>query len=53
MEVGGLSLVDLWQTYVLLIHHQSTLIAVHIHSRIGEDRSLVRHRSAFYVLMAL
>ncbi len=46
MEVDGLSLVDLWQTYDLRIHPHPPLMSVHILSGVGKDHPLVRHLSS-------
>ena len=48
MEIHWLSLVDLWQTYVLPFVPSSLLMVIRILSRLREKHPLVSHWSALY-----
>ena len=50
MEIHWLSLVDIWQTYVLSnLYTSSALMIIHILSRLREEHPLVSHRSNVYL----
>lgn len=51
MEDEGLSLMDIWKTYVLPLRRYQLPVLIRILSGIWEDRPLVCHRLALYTLV--